>query len=56
MKKYAWTASVAVLPSIVWWLGGFDFDNRGPLAVCLGLTTIYAAGVAWWIPSWGGTK
>ena len=50
MKRIIWTIAAALVTCALAWLGGFNFDTRGPNAAALAAAAIFFAGAAWFWP------
>lgn len=52
------TASIiaGLLVLLLFWLGGYDFDERGFVAINAAVWSLFAAGMAFFFPYWNTDK
>jgi hypothetical protein len=52
MKRVVLSALVGLLVPALFWLGGYDFDQRGSGAVMCAVYTLLVGGMAYMFPGW----
>lgn len=52
MKRIIASTAAAVVVLLLVWVGGFDFNERGPMAFFTAFAVIYAWGFVYFFPIW----